>query len=188
MRVLSVLGSPRKMGNTAKVLTWIDEELQSLGHQVDRVNVVDYKINGCLGCMRCQQVMDEPGCVQKDDMQGIHDKILAADAIILASGLYVWSVPGQLKSLLDRFFCLVKGSGGPNYKSLIQDKKGVVLVTCGGPIEGNADFLLEMYHRFAGYANMPPLTELVVPFCTSPDNMGEDIKMQATQLAKEISG
>lgn len=188
MKVLSMLGSPRKKGNTAKVLTWAEEEFQNLGHQVDRVNVVDYQVNGCLGCQSCQRVQDEPGCAQKDDMSSIFDKVLTADVIIFASGLFTWGIPGQFKSLFDRFFCLIKGYGSPHYKSLIQGKKGMVIATCGGPVEGNADLLLEMYKRTSELAQMPPMSELVVPFCITPDSIGEETKMQVKDLVRGIAG
>jgi len=168
------------------VLAWAEEELQNLGHEVDRVNVVDYQVNGCLGCMRCQMIQDEPGCAQKDDMPAIFDKIMAADVIIFASGLFTWSVPGQFKSVLDRMFCAIKGYGTPDYRSLIQDKKGVVIATCGGPVEGNADLLLEMYKRISVLAKMPPMSELVVPFCMTPDNIGEEVQIQVKDLVQEI--
>jgi len=186
MKVVSLLGSPRKKGNTAKVLTWTEEELLNLGHHVERVNVIDYQINGCLECMHCQQVPDEPGCAQRDDIPAIFDKVLAADVLIFASGLFSWSIPGQFKLLLDRFFCLLKGYGTPDYESLIQDKKGVVLVTCGGPKEGNTDLVLEMYQRTSALAKMPPMKELVIPFCISPDTLDEETKLQVKNLVQEM--
>ena len=57
MKVLSIFGGPRKNGNTVAVLNWVEEELGGLGHEVERVDVVDKSVGGCLGCDRlfCQQ-------------------------------------------------------------------------------------------------------------------------------------
>jgi multimeric flavodoxin WrbA len=181
------LGGPRKKGNTATVLAWVEEELKSLGHEVDRVNVVDYKVNGCLSCYRCQEVPDEPGCVQRDDAVALFERMMAADVIVFSSPLFVWSFAAQIKALIDRMFCLVKAFSGPPFHSLIAGKKSALLITCGGPKEGNADLVIGMYNRFSDYASMLPIAELVVPFCTTPDQLNEEAKAEATALASRIA-
>jgi multimeric flavodoxin WrbA len=35
MNVISIFGGPRKKGNTATILGWVEEELRTLGHQND---------------------------------------------------------------------------------------------------------------------------------------------------------
>ena len=37
MRITTLLGSAKKKGNTATVLGWVEEELKSLGHDVERI-------------------------------------------------------------------------------------------------------------------------------------------------------
>ena len=162
MKVISILGGPRKKGNTATILSLVEEELKSLGHEVDRVDVVDYKVNGCLSCYRCQQVPDEPGCVQRDDAVAIFERMMAADAVLFASPLFVWSFAAQIKALIDRMFCLVTGYGGPEHKSLVGGKKSALLVTCGGPKEGNADLIIGVFNRLSDYALMVPAASLSV--------------------------
>ena len=61
MKIITILGSPRRQGNTATVLSMF-ESLVAAQHQVDRVDLVDYDVRGCLGCGACQKVLDEPGC------------------------------------------------------------------------------------------------------------------------------
>ena len=188
MKVISIFGGPRKKGNTATVLGWVEEELKNLDHDVDRVNVVDYKIAGCLGCHRCQGVLDEPGCVQKDDALDIFKRWMGADAAILASPQFDWSFPSQLKALLDRTFCLIKAFGGSGYKSLLEGEKIALLLTCAGPKEGNADLVVEQFNRIASYGRMVPVVDLVVPFCSTPDKLGEEAKSAAKAMAARIAG
>jgi multimeric flavodoxin WrbA len=88
MKVTTILGSPRKKGNTAKVLTWCEGELVDRGHEVDRLNIADLEVKGCLGCGTCQEKPDEPGCVQKDDALRVFERMMAADAVIYTSPLY----------------------------------------------------------------------------------------------------
>jgi multimeric flavodoxin WrbA len=55
MRIMTILGSPRRHGNTATVLTWIEDWLRSEDHEVDRANILDYSVRGCGECMACKK-------------------------------------------------------------------------------------------------------------------------------------
>ena len=39
MNIISIFGGPRKKGNTATILGWVEEELKTLGHQIERINL-----------------------------------------------------------------------------------------------------------------------------------------------------
>lgn len=188
MKVLSIFGGPRKKGNTATVLGWVEQELLHRGHEVERVNTADKSIGGCLGCMNCQEIPDEPGCVQKDDALPIFDRLIASDIVLYSCPLYCWSFPAQLKPLIDRHFSLVTGYNEEKPKSLVQDRRAGLLVTCAGPIEDNADLITKGFHRFSDYLLMKSVGELIVPFCTTPEDMGEDIRTQASMFARKIVG
>ncbi|MDF2988675.1 MAG: NADPH-dependent reductase [Eubacterium sp.] len=68
MKITTVMGSPKKHGKTATALEFFEKQLLSQGHEIDRINITDYHINGCLGCYACMQNKDVAGCVQKDEM------------------------------------------------------------------------------------------------------------------------
>jgi multimeric flavodoxin WrbA len=187
MRIVSVLGSPRpKKGNTAKVLGWVEEQLKVNGHFVDRVNIIDKKMNGCKECYTCQGIPDEPGCPQEDDAKEIFQQLIASDLILLASPLFCWGFSSQIKPLIDRCFCLVTGYGTPKWKSLLEGKRAGLLVTCAGPIEENADLVVEMFNRLMEYTKCSVPGTLVIPFATTPDAMGEEIKAQAVKFAHKF--
>jgi multimeric flavodoxin WrbA len=137
MNIITILGSPKKKGNTATVLSMFEERVQT-NHAVERIHIARHEIGGCLGCMKCKEKKDEPGCVQKDDALTIFDKMIQADAIVYASPLYTWSFTAQIKPLIDRHFCLVSDDGTPQQDSLISGKPAALLVTCAGPIEATA--------------------------------------------------
>ncbi len=186
MKVLSLFGGPRKRGNTAAVLGWVEEELRNTGHSVERVDVADLSIGGCTGCWACAKVSDAPGCVIEDDAQPIFERMMAADAILFASPLYMWGFAGQIKPLLDRCVCLVKDYGGPNYNSLIGEKRSGLIVSCMGPIENNADLVRGIYKRFADYEQLAPVGNLIVPNCTEPDQLPGAVKEQAKAFAQKL--
>ena len=185
MKVMTILGSPKKNGNTAKVLGMF-ESLVSKGHEVERVNIVDADVKGCVGCYACQQNPDEPGCVQKDDAVSIFERMMGADTVVYASPLYAWSFSSQMKAFLDRHLCLVTGYDTEDYKSLFAGKRIALLVTCGGPVEGNADLIQTIFERLSDYGNCNVIGKYVVPFCTSPDAMGPEASEIAEKMAAAI--
>ena len=186
MKVVSLFGSPRKKGNTARVLGWVEEALVSQGHEVSRINVTQHKVNGCVACYTCQSEPDRPGCPQEDDALEIFDQLFEADAVIYASPLFCWSWTAQIKSLIDRHFCLVTDAGGPKWKSLLEDKPVALVMTAAGPLEENADVLVKQFDALAQYAKAKIVDHLVVPFCTTPDAIGDDTREQAVKFAENL--
>lgn len=188
MRIITLFGSPRKKGNTAVLLGWIEEALRNQGHEVDRVDVVKHKINGCLECYSCQKKSDEPGCPQKDDALGIFQRMIDADVVIYASPMFCWSWPAQMKSLIDRHFCLVKDVGKGGYKSLAEGKKVALVATCAGPMEANGNHLAEQFNALVDYSKTRLVGQLFVPLCTVPEAMPESAQLKAGEFARQIAG
>ncbi len=187
MKITSVLGSPRpKKGNTAKVLGWVEDELKANGHNVNHINIVDKQVNGCKECYTCQGIPDEPGCPQKDDAKEIFEQIIASDALLIGSPLFCWGFSSQIKPLIDRHFCLITGYGTPNWKSLIEGKRAGLVITCAGPVEENAELIVQMFQRLMEYGKINSPESLVIPFATTPDAMGSDIKEQAVKFAQKL--
>ncbi|MHC4681575.1 MAG: flavodoxin family protein [Planctomycetota bacterium] len=187
MRVVTVLGSPRKNGNTAKVLG-VFEGLIADAHEVDRVNVAACEIKGCLGCRTCQNTPTEPGCVQKDDAVSIFRRMMNADVVLYATPLYCWCFPSQMKALIDRSFCLATGYGTPDYQSLLKGKRTALLVTCGGPVEDNADLIKVVFSRMNSYVQCKVVGSYIVPFCTTPDAIGSQAEAIVKKMAGDIVG
>lgn len=181
MNIVTVMGSPRRKGNTATVLA-LFEKLAAAEHRIERINIVDYDVRGCLGCDSCFKNQDEPGCVQKDDGVGLLERILAADAVIYATPLYVWSYSAQLKALMDRHYCLVKWKNGKKIAALMQGKPAALLVTCGDVIENNADTIQVEFDREMDYLGCRVIGKYIVPECTLPKHLGDKAMRTAQEM------
>jgi multimeric flavodoxin WrbA len=191
MKIITVLGSPRKKGNTAKVLG-LFEQLAGKEHKVERINIASHDVRGCLGCLKCQEKMNEPGCVQKDDTPDLLQRLLASDMVIYATPLYTGSFTAQIKAFIDRHYCLVKFIGDPDNavpetKSLAEGKRAALLVTCSGPVENNADLIQELFARWNAIGKTESVGSYVVPFCTTPDQMGERAQEVALEMVNDIA-
>ncbi|HUU29475.1 MAG TPA: flavodoxin family protein [archaeon] len=190
MKVLCILGSPRKKGNTAKILGWVEEELRSRGHQVEHLHIADHKLEGCVACYKCQIDPDELECSRDDEGVEIFRRLKEADVAVYATPLYCWGFTSQMKPFIDRHLCLCTGADDPStYQSHIENKRMALLVTAADKAgEGNTDLIQEVFKRLTDYTKSRVVALLIVPFCTKPEDLGDSHREKARAFAAEIVG
>ena len=130
MNILILMGSPRLGGNTAELCKPLMGELERLGAGVCYMTLADKKIQPCRGCYACQDVAGEYGCVQKDDMEAVVERIRWADCLVLATPIYSWYCTAPMKAVLDRHYGLNKFYGSAE-GSLWAGKSVAILATHG---------------------------------------------------------
>jgi len=185
LNIITILGSPRKHGNTGIVLNAF-EKLISGKHTVEHITIPRLAVNGCLGCDACQRVKDKHGCIQKDGINAMLEKILCADMVVYACPVYVWDFPAQMKALMDRHYCFVKWKYTNKAYSLIQDKSMLLLATCGGDGDTNADLIQEIFKREMSYLQCHMCGCYIVPNCTTPAELGRTADRTAQQMTDDI--
>jgi multimeric flavodoxin WrbA len=186
MQILTILGSPRKHGNTDAVLRRFEVKAVDAGHAVSRVRIVDYDVAGCLGCDACQGDPGDFACAQVDDAEDILRQIQAADLAVYAAPVYCWSVPAQMKALMDRHYCSVKVERGRLVSRLLDGKRSVLLLTCGGGASDNADLTLPMFEREMDYTGGHIAGMYVLDNCSSPLEDAPRAEALAQQMAAEL--
>jgi len=103
IRVLGILGSPRKTGNTSDLLDAALKGAEAAGAETERLDLVDLDIRPCMECRRCENTAS---CVNsKDDMSKIYSRVRKVDAIVLASPVFFMGVSAQTKAMIDRCQC-----------------------------------------------------------------------------------
>ena len=103
-KILAIIGSPNtEKSNTARFAQDFMENIRSFypDAQLETVSIGGKKIGLCRGCWAC---MKTGGCVFKDDLQELQEKMLASDMILLGSPVYVHQVSAQYKGFIDRLF------------------------------------------------------------------------------------
>ena len=109
MKVLAFNGSPRKDGNTVRLIQQVFAELQKEGLETELVQVGGVLLHGCKACYWCRTTKSGK-CSQGDDpVNGWIEKMRAADGIILASPTYFADVTPELKALMDRAGFVMRG-------------------------------------------------------------------------------
>lgn len=98
-KVLVIAGSPRKNGNSDILCNAFMDGAREAGHTAEKIYLRDLNLGGCMACYGCRKL---GRCVQKDDMEAVLDKMVAADVIVLATPVYFYSMSGQMKVFIDR--------------------------------------------------------------------------------------
>ena len=104
-QVLVILGSPRRMGNSAALAARISRGAEFAGAKVETLFLQDMKLSPCRGCETCQE-HDSKGCAIKDDMQKIYPKLIESAAWVIASPVYWFTMSAQTKIFMDRCYAL----------------------------------------------------------------------------------
>lgn len=101
MHVLGLMGSPRRKGNTAYLLSSMMTAAQGRGAQVQIIEPSLLNLLACRGCGYCER---KGQCIiDNDDMAGrVYPLLHWADIVIMATPIYFYNAPAQLKALIDR--------------------------------------------------------------------------------------
>ena len=102
-RILILKGSPRKRGNSAILADQVAAGAAEAGAAVESFDLHGMDIRPCDNCDFCQGSGE---CVINDDMQLLYPKLLEADAIVIASPIYWFTVSAQMKLCIDRWYAL----------------------------------------------------------------------------------
>ena len=108
MKILGLVCSPRKEGNTEILISTALASAQEAGAETEMLHVADLDIAPCDACGAC---MSDGVCIVEDDMQTVYEKLDEADGLIFGTLVYFMNVSAQAKAIIDRTYaCLRKGS------------------------------------------------------------------------------
>jgi len=146
-KVLVLLGSPRRKGNSALLAEAIARGAKAAGADVETLFLHGLAIAPCKACFACQKPKSR-GCSIDDDMQPIYRKMLEADAWVLATPVYWFTMSAQLKLWMDRCFAL------PAYgKDPFAGKRIAIAMAYGGgdPFDSGCVNALRTFQDAYGY-------------------------------------
>lgn len=175
MKIVILTGSPRKNGNSAKLVSAFAEESRLFGNEVEIFDTAFLKIDGCRHCEGCYKT-GKP-CVFEDDFNRIASAIECAEGVVFASPLYWSSFTAQLKACIDRFFCFYNGKK-------LSCKKFALLGTCQDVTESAFAGMLLVYRGVITLLDGVHVGEVLVPNVYA---MGEVEKTDGIDRAKELA-
>ena len=129
MKVVGIIGSPRKGMNTDTLVTKVLEGALSYGAEIEKIYLNDMEIKPC---QACDQNPAPDYCFYEDGMDIIYKTLDTADSLIIGTPAYCESVSSQLKLIIDCCNCFSEMNVLPNNKLIfksrvVKKKKGVFI-------------------------------------------------------------
>lgn len=178
-KIVIITGSPRK-GATEGMADAFQAAAESSGIEIVRFNAAKLKVGGCRNCNACGKVAGRT-CVFDDDFTQVAKAVLEADGIALATPLYWYSWPWQIKATLDRFYSFLVG--GFNMKG----KKAALIASCGEPEASAMDGLVFSFKKTCTILGMEDVGHVLIPGLHAPDEYkNTDCCTQAAALVEKF--
>ena len=202
MKVLG-LNFGRVNGECKKLLKLALGAAAEKGAQTEIVDTVKYRINRCTGCGACTRRLmggkDQIRCVQNDDFEMISDKVLEADAVIVAAPVYVLAPDGSFKCFVDRFgpahdkaFMLFENelrreNGGTPLNPDCLKRHLVAYISVGGAVTPNwVSFGISQMNLFGFPAGMKVVGQVNAQAMWDPEHAAR-FNAQARRLGEHVA-
>lgn len=121
-KIVVITGSPRKKGNSFAMTDAFIQAAEAKGHIITRFDAAMKNVGGCRACETCFKT--GKACSFDDDFNNIAPAILEADAVVFSMPVYWYSIPAQIKGVIDRLFSFVIGGKD------IAGKECAIIVCC----------------------------------------------------------
>lgn len=179
MKILALLGSPNKKGNTASLLEKFLEGAATHNVESGTVFLHSCNIAPCTACNSCRE-NPEVLCVIDDDMQQLYSKVYDADVLVFATPVYWWTISAQMKLFMDRLYAI-------NYDRL-KNKKVVLIMTYGGEKPNLGPELVEkMYTDICDWLGMNFYGVLEACSGNTPTSKNSDALQEAFDLGVSLA-
>jgi multimeric flavodoxin WrbA len=174
MKIIALVGSPRKSrSNTAALVDLVLEGAASEGTEHETIFLPGGTVAPCRACDLCHVT---GSCSQKDEFGSIREKILAADAIVVATPNYIDHVSAQLKAFIDRCCGVVHLLG-------FAGRYGAAVVTSGGgPEEPIARYL----EHFLVITGIIPVGSVFATMGGQEKVFSDEVRTEAGELGRRL--
>lgn len=182
-KILAVIGSPRKGGNTDLLVSKIAEGAGAAGAQVEVVRLGELQIRECDGCHACWK--GRP-CSKKDDMLAVYPKIAASEVIVFGTPVYWYGPTALMKAFIDRFVYFNSETNRP----MVRGKRAAVAIVLEETHEQTWRPVVDFFEKSVAYLEMELAGTIVVPGVGSK---GEILKQperlaEAYRLGSRLAG
>lgn len=104
MKVLLINGSPNEKRCTYTALSEVAGALEAQGVETEIAWIGRNPVRGCLGCGGCSKRGDNRCIFDDDVVNGLIEKAVAADGLVVGTPVFYAGANGALLAVLDRMF------------------------------------------------------------------------------------
>ncbi len=155
-RILAVIGSPRRNGNTHILVSKIVEGARANGAVVDELFLGELTIHECDGCHACWKGKE---CSKNDDMRAIYPAIIQSDVIIFGTPVYWYGPTALMKAFIDRFVYFNCAENRQKIKGL----SAALAVPFEEDDLDTAGGVVEFFQKSLAYLEIKLLGQIIVP-------------------------
>ena len=176
-KIVVITGSPRKNGNSFAMTDAFIQAAEARGHTITRFDAAMKKVGGCRACETCFKT--GKACSFDDDFNTIAPAILEADAVVFTMPVYWYSIPAQIKGVIDRLFSFVVGGKD------ISGKECAMIACCEEDDLSVMDGVRVPLERSAALMKWKMVGEVLVPGVL---NAGDISKTDGCEQAAALAG
>lgn len=137
MKITAVVGSYRRGGIVDSAVDEILDAAGGCGAEVEKINLLDRRIEFCSNCRACMQEGGQRGgCPIDDDLRSILDRLEESHVLVLASPLNFGTVTALMKRFIERLGCYAHwpwGAMAPKLRLQGGRKRAVIVVSSAAP-------------------------------------------------------
>ncbi len=177
MKILGLVGSPRKNSNTDLLVTAVLEGAKTNRHSTEKIYLYNSDIDPCVDCRACKK--GNLQCALKDGMQKLYPKLEAADGVVFGTPLYWYGPSAKMKLFMDRLRPYIASKK-------LRGKKAVLVV----PSEEGADacnYMVGMFNMSMKYLEMDLVSVLLPKASERAEVKGQpEVLQEARMIGKHI--
>ncbi|WP_227765310.1 flavodoxin family protein [Zhaonella formicivorans] len=165
MKILGIVGSPRKRHNTDLLVEQILQGASAGGAETEKIYLNDLNIRPCQYCNYCRK---KGICRLEDDMQAVYQKLEEAAGVVIGTPTFYGDISAQTKTFIDRCYRYVEvidnGDGTMSFPSRFKERKKLVMVSvCGSFGPETFEKQVEVIKLLCNDLNAEYLDQLLVP-------------------------
>lgn len=178
-KIVVITGSPRKNGNSFAMTDAFIAAAEKKGHSVTRFDAALKNVGGCHACETCFK--SGKACSFDDDFNAIAPSILEADVVVFTMPVYWYSLPAQIKGVIDKLFSFVVGGKD------IAGKECALIACCEEDDMSVFDGVRVPVERSAALMKWKMAGEVLIPGVLNAGDIDKtDGCKQAAELADKI--
>jgi len=181
-KILGVMGSPRRNGNTHILVSKILEGAEAEGAVGDILFLADVVIRECDGCHACWRGKE---CSKDDDMNRLYPKIIASEGIVFGTPVYWYGPTALMKGFIDRFVYF----NCPEHREKIRGKPAVLAVPFEEEDHETAALLKAFFEKSLQYLEMNLIGTILVPGVSQKGEIVDkmDLLEEAYELGRRLA-
>ena len=169
MKVLGIVGSPRRGGNTEILVDEVLRGAAEAGAQTDKVILSELNIAPCTACDACLETGE---CILQDDMAAVLEQMQGSEVWVLGTPVYWWGPTAQFKAFLDRWY-------GADKVVQFAGRRSVVVIPLGDTDETTARHTVGMLTDAITYTEMRLVATIVATGVMDPGDVRGSLQVLA---------